>query len=64
MKITDISQVTPISCISPFVIVDCIHESIKDGIGNRYEIFLLNRDNEIFAHFESNKCISVTALDT
>ena len=62
MKITDVSIVNSLN-YSNIIIIDCIHEHIKDESGYRYEIFVLNKNNELIAHFESHNCIEVSDLD-
>ncbi len=63
MKITDVSCVH--SCMhNNVIIIDCIHENAKNkNVEYRYEIFILNRNNELITHFESHNCISVSVLD-
>lgn len=62
MKITDVSSVDSLA-YSNVVIIDCIHEHIKDKKGYKYETFILNKNNELIAHFESHNCITVSDLD-
>lgn len=61
MKITDVSCVQSLR-FSNIIIIDCNHEDIcKNEF--RHEIFVLSKNNEQIAHFESNRSIRVANLD-
>lgn len=61
MKITDVSCVQSLR-FSNIIIIDCNHEDIYKN-EFRHEIFVLSKNNEQIAHFESNHSIRVADLD-
>ena len=61
MKITDVSCVQSLR-FSNIIIIDCNHEDIYKN-EFRHEIFVLSKNNEQIAHFESNHSIRVADLE-
>ena len=61
MEIKNIKLVHPISEYNSLAQIECIHEDLKSNY-RKYEIFFLNKENNIVAHFEYQNIFSVEQL--
>jgi hypothetical protein len=61
MNIKNIQVVFPISEANSLAQVECVHEDLKTGY-RKYEIFFIDRNNQIVAVFENAESFSVEQL--
>lgn len=61
MNIKNIQIVHPISEYNSLAQVECIHEDLKSGY-RKYEIFFINRNNQVVALFENTEVFRVEQL--
>ena len=61
MNIKNIQIVHPISESNSLAQVECVHENLKTGY-RKYEIFFINKNNQVVAFFENTEVFSVEQL--
>ena len=61
MDIKNIQIVHPISECNSLAQVECVHEDLKSGY-RKYEIFFINRNNQVVALFENTEVFRVEQL--
>jgi hypothetical protein len=61
MNLKNIQIVFPISEANSLAQVECVHEDLKTGY-RKYEIFFIDRNNQIVAVFENAESFSVEQL--
>lgn len=63
MKIKNVAIVHPIHKCHKLIVIDCINEANYHTDKPPYDIYLLDKSNNLIAHFENNEPFSVEVMD-